>query len=241
MKRKILGALFTALLGIVPIEAGAVPTLQLDIANGDYDHGTESITTEKDEFLLYALLKPDCSNTLSDTYYISAALTPAVSSPASLGYFMFNGININVTSDMSYGVPPLEANLSPDKGDLPKHGVYPTYFKEFVFQFNSGSRIKAYNSQERAEQGGLIDTAYDPYGPMYFASFAVDRSSLDQDYELHFDLYNSSMKNGDVDVTKFAPFSHDAETVPEPGVLFLMGAGLMGLYLSRLKWQKVRV
>lgn len=242
MKRKILGILITtALTGVVPMEADAVPTLQLDIAGGDYNYETESIGTTKDSLLLYALLRPDSSNNLDDTYYISAALTPAVHGPASLGYFRFNGNRVDVTSGMNYGVPPLEANLSSDQDDLQKHGVFPTYFKEFGFQFNSGHRIKSYNSQERAEHGGEIDTDYEPYGSMYFASFEVDRSKLHQAYELHFDLYNSDAKDGDVDVTQFAPFSHDAETVPEPGVLFLMGVGLMGLYLTRMKWHKSRV
>lgn len=240
MKRKITGALFTlAVLGCVPLEAYAVPILQLDIAGGRYKYSTETIVTSNDAFTLYALLNPSRYNTLGDTYYISAAVTPQVETPQSLGSFTFNGSTVNITSDMSYGVPPLEAILTSDRGDLPTHSIFPTYYREFEFQFDSANRIATYNSEDRAKSGGAINTAYSETGGMYFAAFNLDVSSLSPGYELHFDLYNTTFNrySGDVDITKFAPFSHDAETsstsVPEPGTLLLMGSGLTGLYFSR--------
>jgi len=45
---------------------------------------------------------------------------------------------VNVAGDMTYGAPPLETLAGQqgfDNGDLGTHGVFETYFSEFVFQF----------------------------------------------------------------------------------------------------------
>ena len=62
---------------------------------------------------------------------------------------------------------------------------------------------------------------------------------MSEDFELHFDLYNkktSKQDPNDLDINAFAPFSHDAETVPEPGSLLLFGIGMVGLAGARRKW-----
>ena len=133
--------------------AYAEPTLQLDILDGVYDTNTETIVATSDQFTLYALLLPDQDTLLGDTFYISAALVPQTSTSTDLGSFTFNGTTIDVTADMVYGVPPLEANLAFDANDLSKHGIFPTYFAEFEFTFDPNNTATAYNTQDDAGEG----------------------------------------------------------------------------------------
>ncbi len=234
-------ALFSlALLFVWAGASWACPTLQLDIAGGTYSQPgdgqtKETIVAPEDKFTLYAFLIPNSSNTLQDTYYISAAIVPKVEEPGeNLGSFVFSDETINVTSGMTYGIPPLETMVTQlwDRGDLPRHGIYETYFAEFKFNFNASQSVPSYDTALRAQNNWAIPP--DSTGlNMYYVTFEVDVSGLAPGYIIHFDLYNSTIRcNGDVDVTKFAPFSHDAESkVPESSSLFLLGAGLLGVVI----------
>jgi len=182
---------------------------------------------------------------------------PSTDTADDLGSFTADGTTVNVTGDMSFGYPPLEEMLAKDPGDLAGHGIYPTYYYEYGFTFDGSNQITAYNTQDRAISGEEIDLSYDAEGGMYYFALVIDMSDLSDTYGLHFDLYNSEVivnsvlrGNGnnvnsnhivDVDVTQFAPFSHDGEVrVPEPSTLLLLGAAMVFMGLLGLKkkvWQ----
>jgi hypothetical protein len=201
--------------------AQSIPTLQLDIAGGTYIGGDEESTITNDPvFTLYAYATPgnvSAADILSETYYLSVALSPKVSSPGSLGSFTVNGTVINATGDMNYGTPPLGATANPLLGS---HDIFDTYYSEFAFQFDPANTMTAYNVQDDSAGSG----------DMFYQAFNIDMTGLAEGYDLHFDLYSMQLKkNGNITLDDFAPFSHDAGTsVPEPASLALIGIGLLG-------------
>jgi hypothetical protein len=230
--RKLVAAL---VLVLAPLSAAAVPVLQLDIAGGTYDHATETIVTSDSSFTVYAYATPQgrtlASSLTLRTHYLSIALTPQTG-PADVaaGSFSVNGTTYLATQDMTYGVPPIEADgtAGHDGHDLGRHDLYSTYFVEIPFQFSSAQRSGEYNTQDDAGQGPIAGD------DMMYVAFEIDRSGLPAGYDLHFDLYSIERgRNGDLDVYSFAPFSHDAGTVPrtppvpEPTAALIFAAGLL--------------
>ena len=255
--------LLATTLGALSTCASAYPGLQLGILGASYNTTTETSVAGTPTFTLYAFLTPkggesvsEINALLADTYYVSAALTPANNVPSNKGSFSFtDGTNVSTvlaTSGMVYGTPPLDALLS--GGDvLQTHGIFPTWFKEFSFKFGASDRVDPIDVQTNATLAGLN---FNNAGAGYYHEFQVDVSQLSS--LLHFDLYNEEIRqcgHGQntapcdpvvYDLAKapygFAPFSHDAEsgtthppggsTVPEPASLLLVASAL-GL----LAWQ----
>jgi len=68
---------------------------------------------------------------------------------------------------------------------------------------------------------------------MYYVAFNVDKTALSSDVQLHFDTYTkvAGQRGTDKDIGIFAPFSHDAGTipgkpVPEPTAAMVFAIGL---------------
>lgn len=210
---KMLGAI--ALSSAIAVTVHAVPALQLDIVGGTYDPITEDIVSSAPVFDLVAVLNPAAGNapSSSDTFYIAVSLIPKTTTAFVGGSFKFAGTTVNVTSDMISGTP----------AGLPPHGQFPNFYKEFAFTFDlsPAGKVVLYNTADNP--GG---PTFDTSGTAFAKLFEVDRSGLAPGLELHFDLYNKK-QNGSVD--KFAPFSHDASTIPEP-TGFLLTLGGLGLF-----------
>jgi hypothetical protein len=213
------GGVVIALLLFSATPGFAVPTLQVDIFGGTYDPTTETTVTSDKTFTVRAWLTPgNDPDLISEWYYLSVAVAPKVAdtfNPTGSS-FEIDGDTINVTEEMSFGVPPLEAAVEHDAQDLGKHSIFETFFAEFEFKFDPLSQYATVNVQDDPGTALASGTG------SYVIEFEIDATNLSgsvdgQPIGLHFDLYSSKVKDGDTDVDDFAPFSHDAEYRPPTG------------------------
>lgn len=221
----------------------AVPYLQLDAHPSDYVDGEEqSIVTTDLQFTLYALVESTKGSTSpSGGFWISVAIVPDPGYEEgghTLGSYDFGGETFNVTSDgingdgaydaMEYGVPPLEEFLQ--QNSLPPHGVYDTYYREHEFELTPTGQEDPYDAQ--VDFGGPFPIS-NPDGDLWYEAFSVDATGLTHPpYRLHFDFYT---KDGEGNITAFAPFSHDvlATPIPPSVILGMLGLGVVGLKLRK--------
>lgn len=230
------------------LTASAAPVLQLGITNGSYDAVAEDVITTSKAFTLnaYGKIKGGNAASLGTNYYLSIAVLGAEGlNPANFGSFIFGGTTYTL-SDMVFGNPPIETSMGHDGGDLAPHGIYDTWFMQYAFQFSGSSKTSTVNVEETPGFNPLANAGTD----YFYKSFNVDTKGLFAGYNLHFDLFSTELKKGDLRIAGHAPFSHDASTayaytentafqasVPEPSTFVVFCLGLAGIFFSRkLVW-----
>ena len=79
-EKLLMGVVISLVVVLFSAKAMAYPALQIDIFGGTYSAGPSDVVTEADTFSLYAYATPsgnlDIATILSDTYFLSVALTP---------------------------------------------------------------------------------------------------------------------------------------------------------------------
>ena len=206
--------------------AQALPSLQLGPGSGNwsYDLLTQTWVTADNPLELLATAnatKADGGNgdyawdqTTTTYAYLVISAVPKTTS----GVDLFDVTVSNDGGSLSLvasgdGTPPLSDSL-------PGHGIYSTYFEVYEFSFD-GPLTTIENTQP---PGG--DT-----GGGYKELFQIAINSLAAGVEgLHFDLFTiegDGHLNGTSQVEAFAPFSHDAGYVPEPGAVGVFSIGLL--------------
>ena len=218
MKKFVVLSLFVFLMASA---AQAVPVLQLYIDGATYDDATETWVTSASSFDLYvigkSLIDPNdviLSMALEGTADLPEAPDAAIGIDGVTYDYWVNGYAPMATYD-----------TWDNSGDLPPHGIYPTWFTEFgLTSFGTAGLISDVNG----DQGWFPTSGYASTGTDgWFQSYHIDISG---EYAVHFDAFTLI----DGEFGDKAPFSHTAGgQIPEPATMLLFGIGLAGAGVVR--------
>lgn len=212
----------------------AFPTYQLYIdpnSGGTFDSATQTWVTSASPFTLSALYEPGKGSMTNAR--LTVALPQGVNPAAGSIAINQQGGSTLANSGWVLGVPPISsAPLANGTKALSEHGIYPTWYTEYLFDFSNAAPI--FDAQPGAQPGTKNG---------YREDFNISISGFSLG---HFDLYNlvsdpTSKKYGGI--AEFAPFSHDAgftPPIPEPRTMVLLGISLITAagYMKRIYRKK---
>jgi hypothetical protein len=226
------------LMMVLPLSSAfAIPTLQFYLEGSTYDYGTESWFIETSSPLnLWVIGDVGHYGEIEDVSLVAAVYTSELSG----GSISVTPTTTSVITDPSTpGTPSLtvDPNVTPNNGErpllgdgsaLPSHGIYvPTRdaFDDGVsfFQWDIGDF-----ELTDSPIGDFIDafpTEFPSDGQVN--AYSIDISGFSY---VHFDAFDhiriGNGRNGKIKYV-FAPFSHDAFTVPESKTWLLLGTCLL--------------
>jgi hypothetical protein len=215
--------------GLRASAANAIPSLQLGPGTGDwtYNAATQTWETADNPLNLLATANAttgngdyawdDNTNTTRYAYLVVSAVpkTTETEPPSLFDITVENDGGVLSLNTSGNGAPPLS-----DPNDLSPHGIFDTYFEIYEFQFD-GSVVTISDTQP-----GETGT-----GDGYQEFFDITINSLAESVEqVHFDLFTiegGGQLTSTSMVEAFAPFSHDAQAIPEPGAIGVFSLGLL--------------
>lgn len=207
--------------------AYAVPNLQLFIEGGTYDATSETWVIANSSFNLYVIAANIEASEIMEDVRVGMALGFEESfDPNGLVSVDVNGATYN---SWSYGYAPFMTAPGFDPGDdLPKHGVFPAWYEEL----SAGDFVPVGGIGDVQPDPDYWDPSVEGYlaGAQAQGQYKVFSITAMGTSYLHFDAYTL---NPDGSIQYFAPFSHDAALVPEPGTMILFGLGMFGLGVYR--------